>query len=86
MAEKTVSISQSQSKPIKILKWKVHEGLTIPIGRLLLLYEIDGLKKGEQRKLKSTQAGTVHQIIAREGETVKPGYVVLKFGGNVSRQ
>ncbi|XP_018566284.2 RNA polymerase II subunit A C-terminal domain phosphatase [Anoplophora glabripennis] len=79
MAEKTVSISQSQSKPIKIIKWKVREGLTIPIGRLLLLYEIDGPKKEEQRKLKSTQAGTVHKIIAREGETVKPREILLEL-------
>ncbi|KAJ8960152.1 hypothetical protein NQ318_003872 [Aromia moschata] len=79
MAEKTVCISQQQSKPIKILKWKVREGITIPIGRLLLLYDFAEPKKAEQRKLKSTKAGTVYKIIAREGDTVKPGETLLEL-------
>ncbi|KAJ8974676.1 hypothetical protein NQ317_018514 [Molorchus minor] len=79
MAEKTVCISQQQSKPIKILKWKIREGTTIPIGRLLLLYDFVGAKREEQRKLKSTQAGTVHKIVAQEGYTVKTGETLLEL-------
>ncbi|KAJ8929197.1 hypothetical protein NQ314_018146 [Rhamnusium bicolor] len=79
MAEKTVCISQQQSKPIKILKWKVREGVTVSIGRLLLLYDFVGAKKEEQRKLKSTQAGTVNKIIALEGDTVKRGEILLEL-------
>ncbi|KAJ8925838.1 hypothetical protein NQ315_009690 [Exocentrus adspersus] len=79
MAEKSVCISQSQSKPIKILKWKVREGITVPVGRLLLLYEIEELKKADVRKLKASRAGTVHKIIAKEGETVKPGATLLEL-------
>jgi RNA polymerase II subunit A-like phosphatase len=73
MAEKTMCISQQQTKPIKILKWKVSEGSTVSIGRVILLYDFDGASKEEQRKLKVTQAGTIHKIVAQEGAIVNPG-------------
>jgi pyruvate/2-oxoglutarate dehydrogenase complex dihydrolipoamide acyltransferase (E2) component len=66
-------ISQQQTKPIKILKWKVSEGSTVSIGRVILLYDFDGASKEEQRKLKVTQAGTIHKIVAQEGAIVNPG-------------
>lgn len=66
-------ISQQQTKPIKILKWKVSEGNTLSIGRVILLYDFEGASKEEQRKLKVTQAGTVFKILAQEGAIVKPG-------------
>lgn len=73
MAEKTVCILQQQTKPIKIIKWKVQEGITVPIGRLLLFYNFVEDQKPEQKKLKSLHAGTVHKIVAKEGDSVKPG-------------
>lgn len=73
MAEKTVLISQQLLKPIKILKWKVSVGNSMSIGSVILLYDFDGATTPEQRKLKSTQAGTVHELIAPEGAIIKPG-------------
>lgn len=73
MAEKTVCIIQQHQKPIKIIKWKVHENNVVSIGRLLLLYDYDEAEKAEQRKLKSTQAGTVRKLRVEEGAIVQPG-------------
>lgn len=73
MAEKTVLISQQILKPIKILKWKIKEGSSLSIGRVLLFYDFEQAEKSEQRKLKSTQAGTVSRLIANEGAIVKSG-------------
>lgn len=73
MAEKTVLISQQSLKPIKILKWKVSDGSSLSIGRVILIYEFEKVEKKEQRKLKSTHAGTVHRLIAKEGAIVKTG-------------
>ncbi|XP_044264167.1 RNA polymerase II subunit A C-terminal domain phosphatase [Tribolium madens] len=79
MAEKTMCISQQQTKPIKILKWKVSEGNTVSIGRVILLYDFDGGSKVEQRKLKVTQAGTIFKIVAQEGAIVKPGETLCEL-------
>ncbi|XP_971974.2 RNA polymerase II subunit A C-terminal domain phosphatase [Tribolium castaneum] len=79
MAEKTMCISQQQTKPIKILKWKVSEGNTVSIGRVILLYDFDGASKVEQRKLKVTQAGTIFKIVAQEGAIVKPGETLCEL-------
>lgn len=66
-------ISQQQTKPIKILKWKVGEGNAVGLGRIILLYEFEKGSVGEQRKLKVNQAGTVHKILVQEGAIAKPG-------------
>lgn len=73
MAEKTVVVSQPGSRPIRLVKWKVREGCPVSIGTLVLLYHFDGAKQGEQRKLKSTQAGTVYKLLSQEGAIVKAG-------------
>ncbi|CAH1116652.1 unnamed protein product [Phaedon cochleariae] len=79
MAEKTVCISQQQTEPIKISKWKVREGITVSVGRPLLLFNILGDQKAQQRKLKSTQAGTIQKILAKEGDVVNPGEGLLEL-------
>lgn len=73
MADDTVLVSLQQIKPIKIVKWKVGAGCTVPIGRVILLYDFDGVSESEQRKLKSLQAGTVHELLAPEGAVVRAG-------------
>lgn len=78
MAEKTVFITQQQNKPIKILKWKVSEGNTVSIGRVVLLYDFEGGERKEQRRLKCTKAGTIRRLLAQEGAIVKPGYASFK--------
>lgn len=79
MAEKTVFITQPLTKAINILKWKVSEGNTVSIGRVVLLYDFEAAEKKEQRKLKSTHAGTVCRIIAQESAIVQPGYVDVQI-------
>ncbi|XP_050513725.1 RNA polymerase II subunit A C-terminal domain phosphatase isoform X2 [Diabrotica virgifera virgifera] len=79
MAERTISIFQQQTKPIKICKWKIRTGTRISIGCPILIYDFEEATKPEQRKLKSTQAGTVHQILVLEGQIVKPGEVLLEL-------
>ncbi|GJQ76601.1 hypothetical protein Trydic_g15464 [Trypoxylus dichotomus] len=79
MAAGLVFISHHFSKPIKVLKWKVSEGSVISIGRVMLLFDYDGSTEAEQRKLKSTQAGTVHRLIAQEGAIVKRGDVLFEL-------
>ncbi|KAK9736853.1 NLI interacting factor-like phosphatase [Popillia japonica] len=79
MAEGLVLISHQFSKPIKVLKWKVREGSVISIGCVMLLFDYDGSTEAEQRKLKSTQAGTVHRLIAQEGAIVKRGDVLFEL-------
>lgn len=73
MAEKIVVVSQQTSKSIKIAKWKVREGYPVSIGTVVLLYDFDGEQRGEQRKLKSSQAGTVYKLLAEEGAIVRAG-------------
>lgn len=86
MAEKTVLVTQQLLKPIKVLKWKVSPGNSISIGSVILLYDFEGATVAEQRKLKSTQAGTVHKLIAPEGAIVPPGWVFLRIlAGTISR-
>ncbi|KAG5874474.1 hypothetical protein JTB14_009197 [Gonioctena quinquepunctata] len=79
MAAKIMYISHQQTKPIKISKWKVREGSSVSIGRLLVLYNVVGDQRQEQRKLKSTLAGIVHKIVAQEGECVKQGGIILEL-------
>lgn len=73
MAEKTVIISQQNLKPIKILKWKVREGFTVSIGSVILLYDFVKSEEKQQRKLKSSQAGTVCKLVVQEGAIIQPG-------------
>ncbi|XP_050305467.1 RNA polymerase II subunit A C-terminal domain phosphatase [Anthonomus grandis grandis] len=68
-----VPILQTQTKPIKIVKWKVRKGSAFPVGRILLIYQFADEEKPEQKKLKATAAGIVHKIVAKEGKTVLPG-------------
>nr|CAH7728204.1 unnamed protein product [Callosobruchus chinensis] len=79
MVEKTIYISQPQTKPIKILKWKIREGQTVPVGRVILLYDFVDPKNPEQRKLKSLHAGTVHKIVAKQGETIDHGQTLVEL-------
>ncbi|XP_023218409.1 RNA polymerase II subunit A C-terminal domain phosphatase-like [Centruroides sculpturatus] len=68
---------------IFLTKWKVKPGNRLFQGTVLLLYETisdtDGSGDGKQMKLKSTIEGTVQKLIAREGEVVRPGCVLLQL-------
>jgi len=73
MAENAVPVTQQQTKPIKVKKWKVRQGSTVPLGRIILIYEFTDAEKPEQRKFKATGAGIIHKILATEGKVVQPG-------------
>lgn len=73
MEEKNVSIYNQQSKPIKIVKWKVRPNVSISVGHLLLLYDFVDAKLLQNRKLKSTTAGIIRKIVAQEGDVVNKG-------------
>lgn len=73
MADDVVSVSQQQTEAIKIKKWKVRKGITVSVGRILFIYEQCSVENPEQKKLKATRAGIIHQILAKEGDVVQPG-------------
>lgn len=75
MDDTVVVVSQPLLKPLKIVKWKVSEGNSISVGCVILLYSTNEGDNTEILKLKSTQAGIVHKIIAQEKEVIKFGYV-----------
>ncbi|XP_069672382.1 RNA polymerase II subunit A C-terminal domain phosphatase isoform X1 [Periplaneta americana] len=80
MGAKVVEIVLPTGKSAKILKWKVKEGTIVSIGRVILLYDINPNNgKEEQKKLKATQVGTVRKLLAKEGEIVHPGDVLLEL-------
>lgn len=73
MEENIVRIYNSQTKPIKIIKWKVRPSVSISIGHLLLLYDFVDAKIAQNRKLKSSTAGIIRKIVAQEGDVVNKG-------------
>lgn len=73
MDNKNVSIYSQQMKPIKIIKWKVQLGITVAVGRVLLLYDFVDSQISQNKKLKSTTAGVIRKILAKEGDVVKKG-------------
>lgn len=52
----------------------MKEGNAISIGRVILLYDVVSDNKTDLKKLKASQAGTVHRIVAQEGDVVHSGY------------
>lgn len=83
MAEEMLSISCDENNTIKVLKWKVREGSTISIGKVLFLYLNLRQNNHIQHKFKSPKAGILKQIVASEGAIVDPGYVYLKKRGKI---
>lgn len=73
MNKKNVQICSQQMKPIKILKWKVQLGITVAVGRVLLLYDFVDSQMAQNNKLKSTMAGVIRKILAKEGDVINKG-------------
>lgn len=73
MAEKILQICNQQTKAIKIIKWKINNGVSISTGRILLLYDFLDSEVAQNRKLKSTTAGIVHKLLVKEGDVVHKG-------------
>lgn len=83
MAEEMMSILCDQNKSIKVLKWKVREGSTVSVGKVLFLYLYWKESDGIQHKFKSPKAGILKQIVTQEGAIVETGYVDSKKRGKV---
>lgn len=73
MEEKIIQIYNQQIKPIKIIKWKVRPSVSVTIGHILLLYDFVDSQVAQNRKLKSTTAGIIRKIVAKEGDVVDKG-------------
>ncbi|XP_070526912.1 RNA polymerase II subunit A C-terminal domain phosphatase isoform X2 [Cardiocondyla obscurior] len=73
--------------PGKILKWRVRSDTMVAAGRILLLYQsatpaVDDEKAKEpERKLRATNFGRVKQLLAKEGDVVQPGQVIVLLEG-----
>lgn len=73
MEENFTRIYNQQIKPIKIIKWKVRPSVSVTIGHILLLYDFVDSQMTQNRKLKSTTAGIIRKLVAKEGDVVHKG-------------
>ncbi|EGI69691.1 PREDICTED: RNA polymerase II subunit A C-terminal domain phosphatase [Acromyrmex echinatior] len=77
----------SDRPPGKILKWRVRSDTMVAAGRILLVYQDatptadDEETKGPEKKLRATNFGRVKQILAKEGDVVQPGQVIVLLEG-----
>ncbi|XP_077983386.1 RNA polymerase II subunit A C-terminal domain phosphatase-like [Glandiceps talaboti] len=81
---KTVSLPGTNS--CRITKWKVKPGSPINQGTILALYKPMNPENGDNKpeeklKLKSNEAGTVSELVVREGQVATPGSCLLRFEG-----
>ncbi|KAG5328607.1 CTDP1 phosphatase, partial [Acromyrmex charruanus] len=73
--------------PGKILKWRVRSDTMVAAGRILLVYQDatptvdDEETKEPEKKLRATNFGRVKQILAKEGDVVQPGQVIVLLEG-----
>ena len=58
------------NKNIRITKWRVKPGQQVSQGAILCIYETDDAKG---LKIKSSDVGTVHEIMGQEGDRKPPG-------------
>ncbi|CAG9563864.1 unnamed protein product [Danaus chrysippus] len=73
MADKTMPISVPSEKPLKVIKWKVKEGIFVSCGQILFLYSDSSGNKSEVKKFKALRSGTIVSIKVKEGDIVEPG-------------
>ncbi|XP_053981175.1 RNA polymerase II subunit A C-terminal domain phosphatase isoform X1 [Hylaeus volcanicus] len=72
-------------QPAKILKWRVRMDAMVSAGRILFLYQNitpgteDG--KGPEKKFRATRFGRVTKLLAKEGDIVQPGQLIMTLEG-----
>ncbi|XP_018376879.1 PREDICTED: RNA polymerase II subunit A C-terminal domain phosphatase isoform X2 [Trachymyrmex cornetzi] len=77
----------SDRPPGKILKWRVRSDTMVAAGRILLVYQDatptadDEEIKEPEKKLRATNFGRVKQFLAKEGDVVQPGQVIVLLEG-----
>ncbi|XP_076276529.1 RNA polymerase II subunit A C-terminal domain phosphatase Fcp1 isoform X2 [Lasioglossum baleicum] len=72
-------------QPGKILKWRVRMDTMVSAGRVLFLYKnitpgTDDVK-GPEKKYRATRFGRVTKLLAREGDIIQPGEVIMILEG-----
>ncbi|KAG5326784.1 CTDP1 phosphatase, partial [Acromyrmex heyeri] len=84
----TIEVTFPLDKPPgKILKWRVRSDTMVAAGRILLVYQDatptvdDEETKEPEKKLRATNFGRVKQILAKEGDVVQPGQVIVLLEG-----
>ncbi|CAK9806258.1 RNA polymerase II subunit A C-terminal domain phosphatase [Anthophora quadrimaculata] len=69
----------------KILKWRVRMDTMVAAGRVLFLYQnvTSGTEdsKGPEKKYRATRFGRVTKLLAKEGDVVQPGQVIMTLEG-----
>lgn len=73
MADKTMPISISSEKPVKVVKLKVKQGVFVSHGQILFSYSDSSGKDNKLKNFKTTRGGTILSIKVKEGDIVEPG-------------
>ncbi|XP_047031569.1 RNA polymerase II subunit A C-terminal domain phosphatase [Helicoverpa zea] len=79
MADKTMPIFVPSEKPLKVVKWKVKQGVFVSQGQILFLYNDSSGNGTELKKYKAVRAGTILSIKVKEGDIVEPGGAVAEL-------
>lgn len=79
MADKTMPIFVPSEKPLKVVKWKVKQGVFVSQGQILFLYNDSSGNGTDLKKYKATRAGTISSIKVKEGDIAEPGAAVAEL-------
>lgn len=77
MASNTQTYSYDGSKSFTLIKWKIRVGSQLLYNSVILSYKLDNGSEVDGKdpllKYKSNVAGTVLELLVKEGDTVLPG-------------
>ncbi|CAH0590155.1 unnamed protein product [Chrysodeixis includens] len=79
MADKTMPIFVPSEKPVKVVKWKVKQGVFVSQGQILFLYNDSSGQDTELKKYKAGRAGTISSIKVKEGDIAEPGQAIAEL-------
>ncbi|CAH1640366.1 unnamed protein product [Spodoptera littoralis] len=79
MADKTMPIFVPSEKPLKVVKWKVKQGVFVSQGQILFLYNDSSGNGTDLKKYKAARAGTISSIKVKEGDIAEPGVAVAEL-------
>lgn len=74
MGGKLFTVTLNTSARVKIREWKVKEGMFVSVHQVIFIYDPISHDSGQgPLKFKCTEVGTVHKLLAKEGDIVNPG-------------
>ncbi|KAJ8717992.1 hypothetical protein PYW07_005922 [Mythimna separata] len=79
MADKTMPIFVPSEKPLKVVKWKVKQGVFVSQGQILFLYNDSSGTGTDIKKYKAVRAGTISSIKVKEGDIAEPGAPIAEL-------